>query len=59
MKATLLIVAGAAALLLSGCETDLPENPNQRPVSFGNNLPREAGNERPAAPATDAGRNVW
>ncbi len=59
MKATLLIAATAAALILTGCETDLPENPNRRAVSFGNNLPREAGNERPAATATDAERNVW
>jgi hypothetical protein len=58
MKATLLTLLGISALFLGGCATD--EDPTSRPeVRFGNDLPREAGNEQPASPATDKERNVW
>jgi hypothetical protein len=57
MKAILLSLA--AVTLLSGCESDLPPNPNQPTVVVGNDKFREDGNERPAGPATDRERNVW
>lgn len=57
MKAILLCFA--AVMLLSGCESDLPPNPNQPSVAIGNDKFREDGNERPAGLATDRERNVW
>jgi hypothetical protein len=59
MKATLLIVCGLTSLLFGGCETDLPSNPSQPTVSFGNNRFRDEGVERPAGPAMDRDRNNW
>jgi hypothetical protein len=57
MKAILLCLA--TVVVLTGCESDLPPNPNQPSVSIGNNKFREDGNERPAQPATDREKNVW
>jgi hypothetical protein len=59
MKATLLVLCGLAASLTGGCESDLPPNPNQPAVAFGNNKFRDEGVERPANLATDRERNVW
>jgi hypothetical protein len=59
MKATLLIAFGLWAVVLGGCESDLPSNPSQPTVSFGNDKFREDGNERPSALTTDRKRNVW
>jgi hypothetical protein len=59
MKATLLVVCGLSALLTGGCESDLPPNPTQPAVAFGNNKFRDEGLERPAAPAIDRERNAW
>jgi hypothetical protein len=59
MKATLLVVGGLFALLTGGCESDLPPNPNQPAVAFGNDKFRDEGMERPAQLATDRERNVW
>jgi hypothetical protein len=57
MKAILLFLL--TATLFTGCESDLPPNPNKPSVSVGNNQFREDGNERPANPATDREKNVW
>jgi hypothetical protein len=57
MKAILLCFA--AVMLLSGCESDLPPNPNQPSIAIGNDKFREDGNERPAGLATDREKNVW
>jgi hypothetical protein len=57
MKAILLCLVTAA--LFTGCESDLPPNPAQPTVTFGNNKHREDGNERPAGHATDREQNVW
>jgi hypothetical protein len=59
MKATLLLLCSAIALFMGGCESDLPPNPNQPAVAFGNNKFRDEGMERPANLATDRERNVW
>ena len=59
MKAITLFVCGLAALLTGGCESDLPPNPKQPGVAFGNNQFRDDGAERPAARATDREQNVW
>jgi hypothetical protein len=59
MKATLLLLCGAVVLLTGGCESDLPPNPNQPAVAFGNNQFRDEGRERPATLATDRERNAW
>lgn len=57
MKAILLCLL--TATLFTGCESDLPPNPNQPTVGVGNNQFREDGNEHPATPATDREKNVW
>ncbi len=57
MKAILLCLVTAA--LFTGCESDLPPNPAQPTVTFGNNKRREDGNERPVGHATDREQNVW
>ena len=59
MKAILLFVCGLAALLTGGCESDLPPNPKQPGVAFGNNQFRDEGMERPAERAGDLERNPW
>jgi hypothetical protein len=59
MKATLLLFSGLVGLLTGGCESDLPPNPNQPAVAFGNNKFRDEGMERHVPPATDRERNVW
>jgi hypothetical protein len=59
MKATLLVLCGLAAFLTGGCESDLPPNPNQPAVKFGNDKFRDEGVDRPANLATDRERNVW
>ena len=57
MKVLMLCIA--TVVLFTGCESDLPPNPNQPSVSFGNNKHREDGNEHPAGFATDREQNVW
>ncbi len=59
MKATLLLFCSVLTLLMGGCESDLPPNPSQPAVAFGNNKFRDEGMERPANLATDRERNVW
>ena len=54
-----LLACGLMAVVLGGCESDLPPNPSQPTVTFGNDKFREDGNERPAMRATDQERNVW
>jgi hypothetical protein len=58
MKATLLLIIGAASLGLTGCESDLP--PDEKPkVTFGNDQYRDDTYSRPVAPATDLEKTPW
>lgn len=59
MKAILLFSCVCAGFLLGGCESDLPPNPNQPTVAFGNDKFREDGNERPMGPAIDREKNLY
>jgi hypothetical protein len=59
MKAILLVACGLLALLTGGCESDLPPNPHQPTVAFGNNQFRDDAAERPTTRATDREKNVW
>jgi len=59
MKAILLFTCALVGLFFSGCESDLPPNPNQPSVSFGNDKFREDGNERPAGSAIDREKNLY
>ncbi len=59
MKAILLLLASVTAVALTGCESDVPRDPNRPAVSFGNDQFRDEGLDRPAAPAISRERTVW
>ena len=59
MKAILLLLIGAATLGLAGCETDVPRDPSQPAVKFGNDQFRDEGVDRPAGRAIDRDKTAW
>lgn len=59
MKAILLLLLGVTILTLSGCESDIPRDPNRPYVNFGNDQFRDDSQERPAARATDYEKTPW
>ena len=59
MKITLLCFLGATALFISGCESEMPEEPGKPAVSFGNDKFRDDALDRAAPVATDREKNVW
>ena len=59
MKTTLLTLLGASILFLTGCESELPEEPGKPAVSFGNDKFRDDSLDRAAPVATDREKNVW
>jgi hypothetical protein len=59
MKAILLFLIGAATLALTGCENDVPRDPNTPPVKFGNDQFRDDSRERAAGRAMDREKTAW
>ena len=61
MKAILLLLLGATVLTFTGCESDLPRDPNQPPVKFGNDQFRDDTLDRPAggSRAMDRDKTAW
>ena len=59
MKAFLLFLIGAAMLGLAGCETDVPRDPSQPAVKFGNDQLRDDSHDRPAGRAIDRDKTAW
>ena len=59
MKAILLLLTAAAAFAFSGCESDVPRDPNRPYVTFGNDQFRDDIHDRPAGPATDREKTAW
>ena len=59
MKAILLLLIGATALAFTGCESDIPRDPNRPAVVFGNDQFRDDVHDRATARATDREKTVW
>jgi hypothetical protein len=59
MKAILLLLIGVTTLALTGCESDVPRDPNRPPVTFGNDRFRDDSRERPAGRAMDREKTPW
>ena len=59
MKAILLLLIGVTTLAFTGCESDIPRDPNRPVVSFGNDQFRDDARERPAGLATDREKTAW
>ncbi len=61
MKAILILLTALTTLAFTGCESDVPRDPNQPPVKFGNDQFRDDTFDRPAAAsrATDREKTAW
>jgi hypothetical protein len=59
MKAILLLLFGVSALALTGCETDVPRDPNQPIVKFNNDQLHDDVRDRPAGEAMDRQKTAW
>jgi hypothetical protein len=59
MKAILLLLIGITTLALTGCETDVPRDPNQPAVKFGNDQFRDDAREHAAGQAMDREKTAW
>lgn len=59
MKAFRLLLIAAFCATFTGCETDVPPDPANPAVRFGNNKFRDEGVEQPTVPATDKEKTPW
>ena len=59
MKAILLLLIGASVLTFTGCESELPRDPNKPAVVFGNDQFRDDAYDRPAGRAMDREKTAW
>ncbi len=59
MKAILLFLIGAATFAFTGCESDVPRDPSQPPVKFGNDQFRDDAREHAAGRAMDRDKTAW
>lgn len=59
MKAILLLLTGVLTLAFAGCESDVPRDPSQPAITFGNDKFRDEGYERRAGTATDREKTDW
>ena len=59
MKAILLLLIGATVLTFTGCESDVPRDPNQPAVKFNNDQYRDDARERAAGRAMDLDKTAW
>jgi hypothetical protein len=59
MKAILLFLIGATALAISGCENDVPRDPNTPRVKFNGDQYRDDAREHAAGQATDREKTAW
>lgn len=59
MKAILFLLIGATTLALTGCESDIPRDPNRPAVTFGNDQFRDDSFDRAAGRAMDREKTAW
>ena len=59
MKAILLFLIGLTTLAFTGCESDVPRDPNRPAVTFGNNQFRDDTHDRAAGRAMDREKTAW
>ena len=59
MKAILLLLIGVTTLAFTGCESDIPRDPNRPAVTFGNDQFRDDALDRPSARAMDREKTAW
>lgn len=59
MKAILLLLIGATTLAITGCESDIPRDPNKPAVTFGNDQFRDDAHDKPAGRAMDREKTAW
>ncbi|MEO6788554.1 MAG: hypothetical protein ABI318_20730 [Chthoniobacteraceae bacterium] len=59
MKAILLLLLGTTVLMFTGCESDVPRDPNRPAVVFGNDQFRDDSADRPAERAMDREKTAW
>ena len=59
MKAILLLLLGATVLTFTGCESDVPRDPNQPAVKFNNDQYRDDAREHAAGRAMDRDKTAW
>jgi hypothetical protein len=53
------MLIGVTALAFTGCEADIPRDPNRPAVVFGNDQFRDDGLDRPAGRAMDREKTAW
>ena len=59
MKPILILLIGAATLPFTGCESDIPRDPNRPAITFGNDQFRDDALDRPAGRAMDREKTAW
>ena len=59
MKAILLLLLGATVLTFTGCESDVPRDPNKPAVVFGNDQFRDDVHDHPVTRAMDREKTAW
>ena len=59
MKAILLLLIGVTTLAFTGCESDIPRDPNRPAVSFGNDQFRDDVHDHAAPRAMDREKTAW
>jgi len=59
MKAFRLLLLATVCAVFTGCESDVPPDPANPAVRFGNNKFRDESGEQPSAPATDKEKTPW
>jgi len=59
MKAILLLLIGATTLALTGCENDVPRDPNTPIVKFNGDQYRDDAREHAAGRAMDRDKTAW
>ena len=59
MKAILLLLIGVTPLAFTGCESDIPRDPNRPAIVFGNDQFRDDALDRAAPRAMDREKTAW
>ena len=59
MKAILLFLIGTTILAITGCEADVPRDPNRPAVNFGNDQFRDDSYDHAAGRAMDREKTAW
>ncbi len=59
MKAIFLLLLGATVLAMTGCESEVPREPDRPAIKFGNDQFRDDTHDRAVPPATDREKTNW